>query len=69
MVFLIQNRKCYESEICTILLRLRYAFAWYTFVAIVKISVSGKKPWTIVRGLAKIEVVFCGLFVSHWKVL
>ena len=31
VVLLLQNGRCYEAEICAILLPLRYAFAWYRF--------------------------------------
>ena len=59
--FLLHAGRCYEAEFCTILLLLRYAFAWYPFFAEVKILSFGRKPWTIVR---RIEVVFLRPFYS-----
>ena len=40
--------RCYEAEIRTVVLPLRYDFAWYPFFPISKFSVSGRKPWTTV---------------------
>ena len=39
--------RCYEAEICAILLLLRCPFVWYPFWPKSKFSVSGRKPWTI----------------------
>ena len=40
-----------------------------SFLAKVKFSVSGQKPWTIVRDLSAIEVIFHGTFTPKWKML
>ena len=47
-LFLLTGR-CYEAEICAILLLLRCSFRWYPFLPKSKFSDSGRKPWTIVR--------------------
>ena len=47
--FLLLAGRCYEAEIYAILLPLRCAFAWYPFLRLSKFSISGRKPWTIVR--------------------
>ena len=39
-----------KAEICTILFLMRCPFKWYPFWQKLKFSVSGRKPWTIVRG-------------------
>ena len=49
VVFLLLTGRCYEAESCAILLPLRCAFAWYAFLPKFKFSISGRKPWTIVR--------------------
>ena len=41
--------RCYEAEICAILLPLRCSFKWYPFLPNSNFSDSGRKPWTIVR--------------------
>ena len=48
-VLLLLAGRCYEAETCTILLPLRYSFAWYLFLPKSKSSDFGRKPWTIVR--------------------
>ena len=50
MVLLLQIGTCYEAEIFTVLLPLRYAFAWHpSSFTKVKLFISGRKPWIIVR--------------------
>ena len=41
--------RCYEAEICAILFLLRCPFIWYPFWPNSQFSISGQKPWTIVR--------------------
>ena len=41
--------RCYEPEICAILLPLRCSFRWYIFLLKSNFSVFGQKPWTIIR--------------------
>ena len=50
-VILLLTGRCYEAEICTILLLLRCPFRWHPFLPKSKISKSGQKPWTIVHVL------------------
>ena len=50
MVLLLQNGRCYEAEICAILLLLRRPFRWNPFFAQVKIFIFRPKtmdysPW------------------------
>ena len=42
--------RCYETEFCAILFPFRSAFARNRFVLKSNFSISGRKPWTIVRG-------------------
>ena len=49
MAFLHFTGRCYAAEICAILVPFRYAFAWYHSSQKSKISICGRKPWTIVR--------------------
>ena len=42
--------RSYEAEIWTILLLLRCSFRWHPFFEVVKFSIFGRKPWTIVHG-------------------
>ena len=49
VVFLLLTGRCYEAEICAILLLFRCSFRWYHFLPQSKFSVFGQKPWTIVR--------------------
>ena len=49
-VILLHSGKCYEAEICGILLFLRW-HSMKSFLAKVKYSVSGRKPWTTVHSL------------------
>ena len=49
MVVLLHAGRCYKAEICTILLPLRCALAWYDFLPKSTFSFSGRKPWTIGR--------------------
>ena len=49
VVLLLQNGRCYEAEICGILLLLRCLFRWYPFLPKSKFSDFGQKPWTIIR--------------------
>ena len=50
VLFLLLTGKCYKAEISTIPFPLRCAFVWYAFfLPKSKFSVSGRKPWTIVR--------------------
>ena len=48
-VFLFHSGRCYEAEICIILLLLRCPFIWYPFLPNSKFSDFGQKPWTIIR--------------------
>ena len=48
-VLLLLTGRCYEAEICTILLLLRCPFQWNPFLQKSKFSDSGQKPWTIIR--------------------
>ena len=52
VVSLLLTGRCYEAEICTILLPLRCAFALCIFL---KFSFSVRKPWTIVRRFNQIS--------------
>ena len=63
MVLLFLAGRCYEAEISTILLLLKYAFAWYPFLPRSNFSVSGRKPWTIVGVLTEIAVIFAALLL------
>ena len=49
VVILLLAGRCYEAEICAILLPLRCSFTWYNFLPKSNISDFGRKPWTIVR--------------------
>ena len=49
VVLLLPTGKSYEADICVILLLLRCSFRWYPFLPKSKSSISGRKPWTIVR--------------------
>ena len=49
VVLLLQNERCYEAEICAILLLLRCPFRWNPFLPKSKLSDFGQKPWTIIR--------------------
>ena len=54
VVLLLQNGRCYEAEICAILLLLRCAIAWYCFFAKVKIFIFRPKtmdysPWFLAK--------------------
>ena len=49
VVLLLQNGRCYEVEICAILLLLRCPFRWNPFLPKSKFSDFGQKPWTIIR--------------------
>ena len=44
MVLLLLNGRCYEAEICAILLPLRCSFRWYPFWPKSKFSFFGQKP-------------------------
>ena len=48
MVFLLIVGRCYEAEICVILLRLD-VLRLVSFYPRSNFSISGRKPWTIVR--------------------
>ena len=47
VVLLLQNGRCYEAEICAILLLLRCPFRWNPFLTKSNFSDFGQKPWTI----------------------
>ena len=49
VVLLLLNVRCYEAEICAILLPLRCALALCQYLSKSKFSVSGQKLWTIIR--------------------
>ena len=49
VVLLLPNGRCYEAEICAILLLLRCPFRWNPFLPKSKFSDFGQKPWTIIR--------------------
>ena len=49
VVLLLLTGRCYEVEICTILLLLRCPFRWNPFLPKSKFSDFGQKPWTIIR--------------------
>ena len=49
VVLLLQDGRCYEAEICTILLLLRCLSYGVLFGQSQKISDFGQKPWTIIR--------------------
>ena len=49
VVLLLQNGRCYEAEICAILLLLRCPFRWNPFLLKSNFSDFGQKPWTIIR--------------------
>ena len=49
VVFLLLAGRCYKAEICASLLLFRCSLRWYHFFSISKCSVSGQKPWIIVR--------------------
>ena len=49
VVLLLQNGRCYEAEICAILLLLRCPFRWNPFLPKSNFSDFGQKPWTIIR--------------------
>ena len=63
VVLLLQNERCYEAEICAILLLLRCPFRRNPFLDF------GQKPWTIIRCFTEIEVILCGPFSPKCKVL
>ena len=48
-VLLLHTGRCYGVEICAILLLLTFPFRRYPFLLTSKFSISGQKPWTIVR--------------------
>ena len=62
--FLLEDGRCYEVEICAILLLLRCPFRWNPFSQKSKFSDFVQKPWTIYNKgvLAEIVVILCGLF-------
>ena len=66
-VLLLHSGRCYEAEICTILLPLRCPFRWYHCLLNSLPSVFGRKPWTIVRRFNRSIPVY--LITPHWKVL
>ena len=49
VVLLLQSGRCYEAEICAILLPLRCSFRWYNVLLKSNFSVFDQKPWTIIR--------------------
>ena len=49
VVLLLHSGRCYEAEICAILLPLRCPFRWNPFLPKSKFSDFGLKPWTIIR--------------------
>ena len=53
VVLLLQNGRCYEAEICAILLLLRCPFRWNPFLPKSKFSDFGQKPWTIIRRFSR----------------
>ena len=71
VVLLLLTGRCYEAEICAILLLLRCSFRWYPFLPKSKFSDFGRKPWTIYKSgvLSEIELIFRGPVTPHWKVL
>ena len=48
---------------------LEMPFHMVSFLAEVKMFRFGQKPWTIIRRFDQIEVIVCGPFTLHWKVL
>ena len=66
IVLLLQNGRCYEAEICAILLLLRCPFQWYPCLPKSDCSVFGQKPWTIIR---RFDQILSTLITPHWKVL
>ena len=52
--FLLQSGRCYKAEICIIVFPLRCAIAWYYILPKSNFSVSGQKPWTIIRSFDEI---------------
>ena len=50
VVLLLLTGRCYEAEICAILILLRCSFYWYHFRPKSKFSDFGQKPWAIVHG-------------------
>ena len=68
-VFLLFTGMCYEAEIWTILLPFRYTSAWYNPTK-VKISFSGRKPWTSVASqaftfLPALTAIYVGIYIRH----
>ena len=55
MVLLLQSGRCYGAEICAILLLLGCPFRWNSIRPKSKFSVSGRKPWTIIRRFNQIS--------------
>ena len=68
MVLLFAGR-CYEAEMCAILLPLRCAFAWNFFLSKVNILKFWPKTVDYTGVLTEIEVFVCGLFSPKRKVL
>ena len=54
-VLLLLNGRCYEAEICVILLPLRCSFRWYAVLLKSTFSDFDRKPWTIVRRFDQIS--------------
>ena len=53
VVLLLRNGRCYDAEICGILLLLICTFAWNHVLLKSEVSVFGRKPWTIIRHFHK----------------
>ena len=62
--FLLTGRCC-EAEICAILLLLRCSFIWYPFWPKSKFSISGQKPWTIIRRFYRNQGDFLRVLLLH----
>ena len=69
VVLLLQNGRCYEAEICTILLLLRCSFRWNPFLSTSKFSDFGQKPWTIIRRFGRNRGHSLWSFTPKWKML
>ena len=62
MVLLLLTGRCYEAEICDILLLLRFPFRWNRFL-----SKSKFWPKTMDGVLAEIELILWSFYYASWK--
>ena len=66
--FLLTGRY-YEAGLCAILLPLRCTFGCHSFLLKSKLSISGRKPWSMAMGFEQNRDNFCDPFTPRWTVL